>query len=462
MALSPPEWRDHLVRCLDARWKNELSVYDAYFNGDQMLAYATRKFRDAYGGMFKTLTDNWMPLIVNASAERLRVQGFRFGKDTDADDDAWAIWQANGLDGEANMVHTESIKLGWAYWLVQPNGDVPRITAEHPSQVIVACAPGDRRSRLAALKKWCDEDDIYANVYLPDRVVKYRTNKPMLALEVPEKRWETIGAVGNPLGEVPVVPVPNNPSMLRGGRSDLAGGPMRIQDGINKLFADMMIGSEYQAYPQRVLLGVDVPLDEEGKPLKNVELKASQSRLWMFANPEAKAFEFSAADLNNFREAMDGLVRDLTAQTRTPPHYVSGQIVNASGDALKAAETGLVSKVRDKMDPFGEAHEETMRLAFRSIDANDPRAEAMDAETIWRDPESRSLAEVVDAALKKNTIGVPWEQLMEDIGYSPQQIDRMAQMRETENLLTQAPPTNGQVPPEAAAMMANAGQPPIP
>lgn len=171
----------------------------------------------------------------------------------------------------------------------------------------------------------------------------------------------------------------------------------------------------------------------------------------MFPNENAKAFEFSASDLENFLTAMDGLTRHLTAQTRTPPHYVSGQIVNASGDALKAAETGLVSKVRAKMDPFGEGHEETMRLAFRAIDPNDPRAEATDAETIWKDPESRSQAETVDAATKLATIGVPQEALWEYVGASPQQIDRWRGMEEAEALLNPTPPPQIVIAPPGAA-----------
>ena len=452
--MTPAEWLEILVRRLDERWKT-LGVYDAYYEGDQILSYATKKFRDVYGGLFTSLTDNWMPIVVDATAERLRVQGFRFGENTDADKDAWAIWQANGLDAEANMLHTEAIKLSEAYWMVQPNGDVPRITAEHPSQVIVACAPGDRRTRLAALKKWQGEDGwIYANVYLPDRIVKYKTKRePLSVLDLPDPKkpeWETIGASANPLGVVPIVPAPNNPSMIHGGRSDLAGGPTRIQDAINKLLADMLVGSEYQAFPQRVLLGVEQPKDAEGKPIPMSDIqKTSQgSRLWMFPSKEAKAFEFKAADLKNFRESIDGLIRDLTAQTRTPPHYVSGQIVNASGDALKAAETGLVSKVRDKMDPFGEAHEEAMRLAFKSI-GDEEKAAALDAETIWKDPESRTQAETVDAVTKEVAIGLPLEVAFQKIGYSPQEVDRIMMLREAEGLLTNFA-TNAEPQPEGA------------
>jgi hypothetical protein len=435
---TPDQWRDELVGRLEQRWQR-LRVYDAYYEGDQLLAFVTRKFRAAYGQLFKELADNYMPLVIDAAAERLRVQGFRFGDSIEADRDAWSIWQANKLDAAANMVHTEAIKLEEAYWLVQPNGKVPRITAEHPSQVIVACAPGDRTTRLAGLKRWADGEEIYANVYLPDRVVKYRTTPRSLRLEEAARRWETIGAIANPLGVVPLIPVANNPSMLRGGRSDLAAGVLRIQDAINKLLCDMLIGSEYQAYPQRVLLGVDVPRDENGDPIKNADLKAAQSHLWYFPSENAKAFEFSAADLENFRKAMDGMIGDLAAQTRIPVYYFRPtSISNISAETLIGLDAGLVSKTDDKKDPFGEAHEEMMRLAFLAADRSDPRAAETSAETIWRNTEYRSDAQIVDAATKKSTIGVPWEQLMEDLGYSPQQIERMDAMRQADSILSEA------------------------
>lgn len=443
---TPREWLDILNDRLDKRWA-QWSVFDAYYEGDQALAFMTRKFRDAYGGLFQHLTDNYIPLVVDSAAERLEVQGFRFGTEQDADDDAWDIWQDNGLDAESDMVHTEAVKLGCSYWMVQPNGKLPKITSEHPSQVIVGYAPGDRRRRDAALKRWADGEFIYANVYLPDRVVKYRTTARRLQVEVEDRKWETIGAVGNPLGEVPIVEVPNNPSMLRGGRSDLKGGPTRVQDGINKFLADMFIGSEYQAYPQRVMLGVDAPRDSEGNVIRNAELQASQSRLWMFPNADAKAFEFSASDLENFRKGMDGLIGDLAAQTRIPIYYFRpAAISNISAEALIGLDAGLVSKTNKKKKPMGEAHEETMRLAFKAIDPRDERAQLVAAETIWRNTESRSEAQVVDAATKKQAIGVPWEQIMEDIGYSPQQIDRMAAMREAEALLAPQVPVAPEVP----------------
>lgn len=445
---TPAGWLKLLEKRLNDRWFGQMGVFDAYYEGDHKLTFATAKFREAFGSLFATVADNWCPIVVDSSVERLVVQGFRFGENQDADGDAWDIWQSNGLDAEADMLHTEAVKLGEAYWLVDPSpNDVPKITSEHPSQVIVACAPGDRRRRLAALKRWVDDDGFaYATLYLPEQIIKYQSQQPIRSsggvrggrINWMSRRDDPGG--DNPLGEVPVIPMRNSPSMLGGGRSDL-GPVIDLQNAINKMLSDMLIGSEYQAFPQRILLGVEVPKDPDtGLPMRAADLQASQSRVWYLPGADAKVAEFKAADLDNYVEASKHLVNHLTAQTRTPPHYVLGEIVNASGDALKAAETGLVKKVTRKMSPFGEGHEEAMRLAFKSMDPSDSRAKATDAETIWRDPESRSQAELADSLSKLAGIGVPQEVLWEKYGFSPQEIDRMKAIQEQENFLQSIPP----------------------
>ncbi|MCU0261436.1 MAG: hypothetical protein MUE78_10485, partial [Ilumatobacteraceae bacterium] len=65
-------------------------------------------------------------------------------------------------------------------------------------------------------------------------------------------------------------------------------------------------------------------------------------------------------------------------------------------------------------------------LAFQA--QGDPRANAVQAETIWSDPESRTESEHVDSLVKKMAIGVPLQQLWEDAGYSQTQIARFRQM----------------------------------
>jgi len=444
---TPAAWRDLLEYRLHERW-SEWQTFDNYYEGNHQVSKWLRTTQAAFQGtvlgqLLHNLTDNYMTLVVDAPAERCRVQGFRFG--SDADDQAWDIWQANGLDAQANMVHTESIKLGEAYWMVQPDDDTPLITAEHPSQVIVAHAPGNRRKRLAALKKWRDGEDYYANVYLPDGIVKYRSTEKQLRDRDAAKRWTTIESSSNSLGEVPIVPIPNNPSMLRGGRSDLSYGAVSLQDQITKTVVDLLIGSEYHGLPQRVLLGVEPPRDSNGKPIPFQQ--AAKSRLWYFGNSDAKAHEFSQADLSALRESIDGYIGDLAAQTRIPIYYFRpAAISNISAEALIGLDAGLVSKSNDKKDAFGEGHEEAMRLAFKSIDASDPRASSTDAETIWKDTESRSMAQLTDAVSKEVAMGLPFEAALEKLGYSPQAIDRILAQRAEETFLNPEPVDNGAPP----------------
>src|SRR5205085_2371720 len=136
----------------------------------------------------------------------------------------------------------------------------------------------------------------------------------------------------NPLGEVPVIPLENNPDLLRGGVSDLMPA-ISLNDAANKFFADMLVASEFAAFPQRVMMGVELPEGDEEK--QAAELMASLSRVWMLEHEDAKIGSFPAAELSNYVQAIDTAVQHLAAQTHTPPHYLLAKLVNLSGDALK-------------------------------------------------------------------------------------------------------------------------------
>jgi hypothetical protein len=187
---------------------------------------------------------------------------------------------------------------------------------------------------------------------------------------------------------------------------------------------DMVVASEFAAYRQRWATGLEVPIDPEtGKP--GPTFLASVSRMWTVEAPDVKFGEFEASDLGNYVRAVEMLVQHLAAQTRTPPHYLLGQSGNfPSGESLKATETGLVAKVQRKQVDFGESYEDAMRLAFL-LKGDARRGRAIDAEVLWRDPESRSWGELIDGLLKLQTLGIPNEILWGRAGFSPQEVARM-------------------------------------
>src|SRR4051812_29729217 len=86
--------------------QDKVRLYERYYAGDHDLAFETAKFREAFGDQLKEFATNWCQLVCDSPVQRLGVQGFRFGDEETADEDAWKIWQANNLDAESRKAHT--------------------------------------------------------------------------------------------------------------------------------------------------------------------------------------------------------------------------------------------------------------------------------------------------------------------------------------------------------------------
>jgi hypothetical protein len=421
---TPLDWRDLLIGRLNEQ-AVMTALYEDYYDGRHPLQFATSKYREAFGALFGAFADNWCQIVVDAAVDRLRVFGFQVGGEDS--EQAWAIWQGNGLDVESVIAHTEAGKSGRAFLLVDPNDGEPRITVEHSSQVVVLTDPADRRTRVAALKRWLGDDGFgYVTLYLPEVVLKFESKTTLVEhTGIAPIEWVPRGPepeVVNPLGVVPVIPIENKPGLIHGGHSDLEPA-VPLQNAVNKLCTDLIVASEYAGFPQRVLTGVEIPKDPNtNQPLAAVELKAALSRVWSFKAPDAKVWNLPAADLSNFVSAIALFTQHLAAQTRTPPHYLLGQVVNASGDALIAAEAGLVSKCRSKILFFSDPWEEALALALQATGAT---VTAADCEAVWSNPERVSEAMKVDAAVKKKTLGIPLPVIWLELGYTPEQIAEM-------------------------------------
>jgi hypothetical protein len=442
LELAPPQpdydplvWVGRLAEALERR-RGPMAQYAAYYDGNQATRFTSENWRRAFGGRFHTFSDNWCQLVVDAVEERLNIEGFRFGDDA-GDSDAWEMWQRNGLDADSQLAHVASLTMGVSFVSVWVGADgLPEIDVESPEQTIVAYVPGSRRKRAAALKMWAGGDDlVYANLYMADYIWKWQAKAPggrsgppgagWLAREVRGELWP----LPNPLGVVPVVPLVNRPRIIphpvgrhaTEGASEIAS-VVPVQDAINVILENMMVASEFGAFRQRWVTGMDIPRDPEtGQAVE--PFRAAVDRLWMAENPEVKFGEFGQTDLAGYVKEVEMLVQHIASQTRTPPHYfyLSGQF--PSGESIKSAETGLVAKATRKMRFFGEPWEEVMRLAFAI--AGDARSTYTMAETIWADPESRSESAHIDALVKmRQGLGIPAAALYERAGFSPQEIAR--------------------------------------
>jgi hypothetical protein len=456
---TPIEWRNKLLKRLDDR-APRIRRYVNYHEGLHDTRYITQEFREAFGSLFSGYAENFCPLVVDAVEERLAVVGFRYGKDLDADEDANRIWQDNSLDSESQLCHSEALVKSSSAVIISPyrsewpKADTPLITVEDPEQVFVALDPSDRRRRLAAIKRWVDEDGFTrVTLYMPEAIYKWRADKPMsewqrgitdynkvefsARREVGDESWP----LPNPLGVVPVVPFVNRPRLDRTGRSEFEE-VMPIQDAVNQVIRNMLIIAEMAGFPQRYGINLEPEVDEKtGQPVERY--KASIKRLWLApppadGEPETKFGQFPAADLTPLIKMVEQRIQHIATITRTPPHYLLGQSGSfPSGESLKATETGLVAKVKEKQRYFAESWEEVMRIAFAAL--GDDRQNVTDSETVWTDPESRTEAEHVDALTKMGALGVPKEALWERWGATPTEIARWKTQAAEEALLNPEP-----------------------
>lgn len=425
--------------------------YLRYFEGDHDLSFATPKFLEHFGGLFREFAVNICEVVVQAQVERMKVQGISFPlEDPDSkaievahDPESWAMWQRNGMDAWS-QIHFEHVAItGYGHIMVWGNEDDEAvITVEDPRQCIVA-GKGPGRDAEAALKRWKDEwtGHEFATLFLPDSVHRFRSDQPVEGSGLSDATYFEVNwvyrsddsVIDNPLGVVPIVEFANDPTILGEGRSEIRS-IIPIQDAINKLVADMLVASEYGAYRQRYAIGLEAEVDEKTKKPKK-PFEAAIERVWTMPNAEGKFGEFDATDLTNYTKAKESLLQDAAFISRTPRHYFTQSGQAPSGDSLKSSETGLVAKVKDREVPQSEQLEKVIRYGHL-IEGNVAKANAFACEIKWVDPEYRTEGERTDSVIKQLQAGViPWEYAVDRLGYSPTDIDKMRKMRASETLL---------------------------
>lgn len=426
-----------LDRVLSLINTTNLKTYDDYYRGEQPLAFLSPEVRAQVGDRIPEVILNVPRVVVGSIEERLDVEGFALSRNKEADEALFDIWQANDLDEWSQLCHIEALKHGISFVTVWYGDDprIPRIAVESAHQMAVQWAPGSR-SVTAAAKQWQELDKdgkpvTRAVLYLPNVIEKYHRYSAPLTLAVGGD-WILDETVKNPLGEVPVVPFVNRPSLTDlSGESELAD-VMSLTDGVNKLLSDMLVTSEFHAEPRRYATGMQVPRDAVGNARLEAEVRkkwqdATTGKVWV-AGEGVSFGQFNQAELQNFKTGVDLILSKVAFITGLAPHMLGVTTDNpASADAIRSSESPLIRRVRRKMRTFGGSWERVMRLALKVRDGSVP-AEALSMQTMWASPETRTFAQDADAVQKLTSGDRPVITVRagrEVLGFSPTQIKRM-------------------------------------
>ncbi len=426
-----------------------LQTYDDYYAGDQALPTEPKRLTSAYKELLDMSTSNWCRLVVDVVAERLQVGAIVSSQDERNDAAAWAYWQANNLDAMQTRVHTEALKLGLCYVSVwpsaQPDGK-PRVVGESPMQVHVATdeVTGEPTH---AVKLWQGNDlRIYVSLYTHQRIYRFRTSRPeqapdlysprrtlavdLAALRLEPRPNDDDGGwlIDNPTGLIPFVPFHTQPDLLGGYASEIAG-VIPLQDRINRTTFHRLLTQEFHAFPQRWVTGIDVEVDENGKPVQPFATEVD--RLWVATSESTNFGQFGAADPSGFLRSIEADIQSMATQSRTPPHYLmAGMGQFPSGESVRATEYGLHRKVRDRQMTYGEAWEEVIRRCARIDNSALADDEALSVK--WTEVEARTEGEIADMLLKMSTLGVPRKVLWERWGATPDEAKRWEEALQAE------------------------------
>lgn len=416
--------------------QDRIRQYREYYDGkhdtqltDRQRAYLELKIGQEFNG-------NYCPIPVDALAEKLTITGVDAG-----DQQTPILWDwmtKNKLDGIQGIVHNAALRDGDAYVLVGWNEDEnrPQITFEP------ACCDGEGvkvhyseedRSRVEfASRRWRISQGPGAgslrrlNLYYPDRIEKYmsaQAGEGDWRLLEPPSAW--VAWDGAPLG-VTAVHFKNKEQGYSYGNSELSD-VIPLQNAFNKSLIDLLAASDTTAFRIFWMLG-DNPAGVKVAPGSFIY------SLRPPAGPDGAAIGyFPGEDLSPLIALKDSMAMEIARITRTPLSYfqISGQV--AAEGTLKQQEAPLVAKAKKRQVYFGNSWENVLRLCRRlhNTFGSGPRLDETQAiEIAWASAETRNTKEDMDMMLIKSQLGVPDEQIWEELGYSEDKITKFTELKQ--------------------------------
>jgi hypothetical protein len=410
--------------------------YQKYYDGDHPLAFATRKFRSTFWGIFAKFSDNLCQSVVDVQAERLEVVGFTSNSATTETDEAtgvhlvrdkvgdaaWELWEEYDLDLVADEVHKDALLFGDGFTITESDGS---IWCQEPPQMAVRYSEEKPGTIELAAKTWRDAatDHVNLNLYYPDHVERYTTRAPQKGATLNASAFESAGE-DVATDSMAVAHFPNR-AYSRYGISELKP-VLPLQDALNKSVIDMLVASEYQAFRQRWITGVEPDLDADGRP-QGFNASHGPGEFLTLPGENAKVGDFAQTDMTPFHDLVDSFRAECARVSGIPPYYffADGGGGTPSGESLKTMEVRFTRKGQRQQRCFGKGWENATVAALVATDEVDS-SDGLDLNAVWDGANARSESEKMDVLVKKQAIGVPNSQLQKEAGYDPDQVKQFA------------------------------------
>ena len=427
------QWAEQAFR--DQSLNTRYDTYRDYVEGKHNLAFATAKYAQVFGAMFADFNYNRCGVVIDSHADRLQVERF-IVEAGGASETAGDLWRRNRMDGRAGEIHKAALRDGDAYVVVWPEaGTALSDTAAFPqfwpakSEYMRVDYDDETPGKVVlAAKSWLTGTTTATqrrrlNLYYPDRIEKYVTTSAGTTISaatfVEHRPQGEPWPVLNPWGTVPVFHFANNADTGAYGASELRD-VIPLQDGLNKSLKDLLAACELAGFPQKVIEGLDAGDENVLEGLRRLE--AGLNKIFMLPSDgsgnKPSIAEFTAANLPQLIAVVEMFDKLISRVSRVPVHYLQMSGDFPSGRALRTAEAPFVAKIEDRQTSFGNVWEDAMHLALRQAGVANPGL----LTTVWKAAAPLSREDAWDLAILQNSVGVPLEQILREIGYDEEEI----------------------------------------
>lgn len=442
MPLPPDPLKWAVTAFKDGR-NDDYARYQQYLDGIQPLAFATEKFRSAFGRIFDAFAYNRCDAVVGAHADRLQIAGFG-ADDGDLAQTAQVQWDANRMDVREGHIETDAFGLGQSYLLVEKHPITGKVHywVQNPANIRMHWSDDAPDALDLAVKTWqTDDGHQRINLYYADKIQKYisanRAPSGMPASPAAFTRYDRDGEPWeftlNVTDTVPVFAFANNGRTNSYGVSELRH-VLPLQDALNKTVMDTLVAMEFAAYPQRVVTGLqDAPDDDTKGSITRFEAGISRI-LTLYGG--ANIAEFSAANIGQYIAIAEFFDLAIARVTKTPVHHLTMVGDFPSGAALRIAEAPFTKKLVDRQRERGSVFSSAVSYGLR-LDAIDVAPGALRIN--WEPAAPVSEEDVWDLIASKVSAGMPFVAALREAGYDKAQIRVIAkeantQIRQAERL----------------------------
>lgn len=428
-----------LKQCVDALAvkKEDRTINWRYYDGDHVIAFTNERIRQAIKNATPFVL-NWCSSIVDASRDRMTVQSWQH-EDGESQQEMLDIWR-RALKSEMHQIHLSALVTGEAYIVAWGDeGGRPCAYYHDPRQAHMLYCDDNPRKPRCACKTWDSGDKTLLNLYYEDRIEHYYAQKSDMAKTADSyKPYEEDGHPAIEPNQYGVIPVFRFALDRRTCTGEITKGVRSAQDAINKLLCDMMVSSEYGAFPQRWAIG---SFDDGAKfpvnPGSTLKFPAAAQ-----GDQNTEIGAFPSVDPSQYLKPMSELRDSLAIISRTPKHYFMGGGGQMSGEALQAEEAPLVSKVESYQDMLGDTWTDLMvfccTVAGSAVNREDIRL-------VWHTPYTNQPLSEAQTRKTNAEAGIPIITQLRDAGMTDAELDQVrADMEEAAALsMKSQPPTVG-------------------